>query len=313
MTMPNKTFGAEEPMSSGSAPPLGQAGRAYVLLVLTTLIWGGNAVAGRLAVGQVSPMALTSIRWLVVCVILAVIGQERLKADWPILRPRLGWIALLGMSGYTGFNALFYSAAHYTGAVNLAILQGAIPMIVFLGVLAVYGTPIRATQIAGLVLTFVGIALVAAKGHPETLLNLDFNIGDLLMLTACLLYGGYTVGLRSRPPASDIGFFTIMAAAAFVTSLPLLAIEIALGQFQAPTPFGWLVAVWIGIFPSLLSQLFYMRGVAIIGPGRAGIFANLVPIFGAALAVMVLGEPFGWFHAVALCLVVGGIVWAQRG
>lgn len=299
-------------MSAGSTAAPSGAERAYLLLTLTTLIWGGNAVAGRLAVGHVSPMALTSLRWLVVCIILAVIGRRRLAADWPILRPRLGTVALMGVSGYTGFNALFYFAAHHTGAVNLAILQGSIPVAVFVGALLVYGTPIRPGQIAGIVLTIVGVGLVAFKGSLAALAALELNIGDLLMLIACLLYGGYTLALRDRPKASDLGFFTIMAAAAFLISLPLVAAEIALGRFQAPTPFGWMVTIWIGVFPSLVSQLLYMRGVALIGPGRAGIFANLVPIFGAGLAVLFLGEPFGWYHAVGLAMVVGGIVWAQR-
>lgn len=287
--------------------------RAYLLLVLTALIWGGNAVASRIAVGEVSPMALTALRWLLVCGLLAWMTRDTLKADWPHLRPRLGSLATIGILGYTGFNALFYSAAHFTGAVNIAILQGSIPMVVFIGAFLVHGTPIRPGQIAGMGLTLVGIALVATKGHIETLLALGFNFGDILMLIACVLYGGYTIALRNRPKeASDLGFFTVMAVAAFVTSLPLVAVEVAMGHFQAPTPKGWLVALWIALFPSFLSQILYMRGVAAIGPGRAGIFANLVPIFGAGLAVTFLGEPFGWYHAVGLVLVVGGIVWAQR-
>jgi drug/metabolite transporter (DMT)-like permease len=299
-------------MTADTAGARTSATRAYLFLTLTTIMWGGNAIAGQLAVGQVSPLLLTSLRWLFVCVALGLFARRHLVRDWPILKPRLGSIAAMGILGYTGFNALFYLAAHYTRGVNIAILQGAIPVFVFIGAYLAYGTRIRVAQTLGMVSTLIGVALVAAKGSLTTLLTLDFNFGDLLMLVACVLYGGYTVALRSRPAASDLGFFTIMAAAAFVTSLPLVAIEAARGQLQMPTPWGWVVTLWIAIFPSLLSQLFYMRGVAMIGPGRAGIFANLVPIFGAAMAVGFLGEPFGWYHAVGIGLVVGGIVWAQR-
>jgi drug/metabolite transporter (DMT)-like permease len=74
---------------------------------------------------------------------------------------------------------------------------------------------------------------------------------------------------------------------------------------------GWMVMLYVAIFPSCLAQLFFLRGVDLIGPGRAGVFINLVPVFAAVLGVGLLGEPFGWYHAVALALVIGGIWLAQ--
>ena len=79
-----------------------------------------------------------------------------------------------------------------------------------------------------------------------------------------------------------------------------------------PTWQGWLVTLYVAIFPSCLAQLFYLRGVDLIGPGRAGVFVNLVPVFAAILAVALINEPFALFHAVALVLVIGGIWLAQR-
>jgi drug/metabolite transporter (DMT)-like permease len=111
---------------------------------------------------------------------------------------------------------------------------------------------------------------------------------------------------------SGLGFFTAMAAAAFVTSVPLLALEIITGGYIQPTLKGLAGLLYAALFPSLLAQIFYMRGVALIGPGRAGVFINLVPVFGALLAVLLLGEAFAAYHAVALVLVVLGIAIAER-
>jgi drug/metabolite transporter (DMT)-like permease len=97
-----------------------------------------------------------------------------------------------------------------------------------------------------------------------------------------------------------------------VTSLPLVAYEMAAGTVQWPTPKGWLIMLFIGLFPSFLAQLFFMRGVELIGPGRAGLFVNLVPVFGALMAVLILGEPFHLYHAAALVFVLGGIFIAER-
>jgi drug/metabolite transporter (DMT)-like permease len=109
-----------------------------------------------------------------------------------------------------------------------------------------------------------------------------------------------------------IAFFTLLALISAVTSVPLLILEAATTGLQMPTLQGWLVTLFVAIFPSCLAQIFFLRGVDMIGPGRAGVFVNLVPVFAAILAVLLLNEPFAPFHAVALVLVIGGIWLAQR-
>lgn len=284
----------------------------YVLLALTTLMWGGNAVASRLAIGQISPMVLTVLRWFVAIAILAIIGRGRLQADWPQLKARLGYLVMLGIIGLTAFNALMYVAAYSTSGVNLTIIQGAVPVFVLIGAYFAYRTQIRIVQGVGVLLTLAGLAVIASKGHLENLLGLKFALGDVLMVVASAFYAAYTVALQRRPAVSGLGLFTVLAGIACLTGLPLLAAEIATGHAYWPTLTGWLVLAYVAVFPSLLAQLFYMRGIDLIGPGRAGIFVNLVPVFGSALSVVILGEPFGWHQAIALMLVLGGIVWAQK-
>jgi len=288
-------------------------GRPYVLLILTTLGWAGNAVASRLAVGEISPMALTTLRWGIVCLLLAMLTRREVAAAWPALRPRWRYVLALAATGFTAFNALMYLAAHSTGAVNLTILQGAIPVFVLIGALAVFGTRIRALQAMGAALTLAGVALVAGRGDLTALLQLDFAIGDVLMLIACAAYAGYTLALRNRPAIPAFAFFAVLAGAALLVSIPLLLTEVVTGAVIWPTVTGWWILLYVALFPSLLSQIFFMRGVELIGPGRAGLFVNLVPIFGALLAVLLLGEPFRAYHALALALVLGGIWLAERG
>jgi drug/metabolite transporter (DMT)-like permease len=290
------------------------AGNAYLLLAFTMLCWGGNAVASRMAVGVLSPMVLVSVRWLVVVAILALVARRQLAADWPRLRRRLPWIFLMGALGFTAFNALFYLAAHSTTAVNLGIVQGAIPVFVLLGALMLHRVPIAGVQVAGILVTLLGVVVVATRGDLETLLRLTFAQGDLIMIVACLLYSGYTLNLRKRPAVSGLGFFCGLALAAFVTTLPLVALEVAAGEDLWPTTWeGLAIILYVALFPSFLAQIGFMRGVALIGAGRAGIFVNLVPVFAAVLAVLILGEPFELFHAAALALVLGGIYLAERG
>ena len=218
----------------------------------------------------------------------------------------------MGALGFTAFNALFYTAAHRTSALNLSILQGAIPAFVLIGARLAFGVRIGGWQAFGTFVTMVGVVAIASQGDLAKLLALAFNQGDMLILLACVFYAGYTVGLRDRPRISGLGFFAAMAAVAFVTSIPLLALEIASGGFIAPTLKGLAVLLYAALLPSLIAQIFYMRGVELIGPGRAGVFVNLVPVFGALLAVVLLGEALALYHIVALTLVVVGIGIAQR-
>jgi drug/metabolite transporter (DMT)-like permease len=154
---------------------------------------------------------------------------------------------------------------------------------------------------------------VASNGSLAALARLQFNVGDLMMLAACVLYAAYAVALRSIPTeAGAIGFFFGLAMAAFVTSLPLLAIEVLTGGLQLPTPKGWGVLTYVALAPSFVCQVLFIRAVALIGPQRAGLFINLVPVFGALAAVIVLGEHFGLHHALGLGLVLAGIVVSEQ-
>jgi len=284
----------------------------YVMLGLTMFFWGAHAVVARFSVGQISPMVLTAGRWLGVAILLFTFCRSDVREGLVALKRYPRFMILMGTLGYTVFNVMMYQAAQYTTAVNISLLQGAIPIFVLLGAFLLYGTPVRGLQIIGVAITFVGVVFVATNGHPERLRDLEFNLGDILMIVACAFYAGYTVKLKERPAMRGPVFFAALAIVAGLASIPFLMAEIIAGKAQLPTVQGWAVLAFVAVFPSFLSQIFFMRGVELIGPGRAGIFANLVPVIGAGLAVLFLSEPFGWHHAAALMLVLGGIAIAER-
>jgi drug/metabolite transporter (DMT)-like permease len=285
--------------------------RAYsnapLMLSLATLGWGGNTIASRLAVGEITPMALIFLRWSVVVIILLFTHGREMKAAFPIMRPRLIWIALMGGLGMTMFNALFYIAAHSTTAVNLGIIQSTMPGLILLGSFLVYGARINRIQSIGLAIAFAGVVVVVTRGSLEQLFYLTFNVGDLLMLLACLFYSGYTIGLRNRPNIGGMVMMGYFAVAAWLTTIPLMLIEGQVTGILWPDLGGWGIILYVAIMPSLLSQVFFMRGVDLIGPGQAGLYTNLVPIYGAILAVIILGETLHLYHVMALGLVFYGI------
>jgi len=287
------------------------ASNPYLLLTLTMLMWSANGIAGRVAIGEVSPMVIVMLRWLISCSLLFAFDFLRIREDWLVLKLHIVRLVLGAIFGFTGFNALFYLSAHHTSAVNMTILQGSLPIFVLMGAALFQRTPLTLLQAIGIPFTLAGVIAVASQGQLDVLLAFNFNIGDIGLVIACLSYAIYTLMLRNRPKVSGIGFFAIVAMAAFITSLPLLGLEMALGEAQWPTVEGWMIVAFIGICPSLLAQLFFLKAVELIGPGRAANFTNLVPIFGPLLAIILLGEPFHLYHAVALMLVLGGITLAE--
>ncbi|WP_428247550.1 DMT family transporter [Ferrovibrio sp.] len=286
-------------------------GNAYLLLTLTMMMWAGHAAVSRLAVGEISPASLTFLRWFIVAGIMLGFSSAGLRQYWPVLKPRMVYLALMGALGYTSYNILLYWSAHSTTAINISIINGAMPALIFIFALAFFGQRVTALQWIGMLVSMAGVILTGAKGDVQHLLDLSINHGDLLILIAAILYSGYSVLLRKRPLVPSLVFFAAMTPAALVSSFIPLGMEIATGEFFWPSTKGWLLLIYVAIFPSLLSQIFFIRAVELIGAGRAGLFSNLVPLFGAGFAMLILGETLALYHVVSLVLVLGGILLAE--
>lgn len=284
-----------------------------VLLLLTAFIWGANAVAGKLSVGHISPMSLTLLRWVGALILLFPFAGPHLRSDGPAIRRHWLYFVGLGLLGFTSFNALFYVAMGYTSAINAMIIQAAMPLVVFVGMFLFFHIRVSVLQVVGFALTLVGVLLVASHGHPETILALDLNIGDAMILASTTIFGVYTILLSRKPRVHWLSSIFLLSLGGALGAVPLLVWEVAAGLTFAPDAQGLLILAFTIVFPSILSQALYIKGVETIGANRANIFVNTVPVFGAILAVLILAEPFHAYHLVALSLVLGGIALAERG
>ena len=286
--------------------------RAYALLTAVASCWAVNTILAKLAVGEISPMALVSVRWFFSLSLVCAIALPSLRRDWEVLRKYLGLLLTLGAVGFATFNGLLYLAAHHTSALNISILQGVIPVFVLLGVALSPGGGLVPLQLLGVAVTHAGVVVVAAGGDLRGLAAFTLNLGDGLIMGACAIYAGYTVWLRNRPQIAPLSQFAIMAAGAWFASWPMLIAEIGLVGPQETTLRGWGIALATAVFPSLLAQVWFIRGVELIGPSRAGSFVNLVPVLAALLSVMILGERFMLYHGIGLALVFGGIALSEQ-
>lgn len=288
----------------------------YLILVLTVAFWGGNVVAGKAAVGHIDPYVLTVLRWTGALLVILPFAVKPLKTDWPALR-RNWWLFLFfGAFGFATFNTLVYVAAHYTSGVNNALLQVAVNIFVMLLNFILFRTRVRALQLAGVAISIAGVATVATHGDLTRILALDINFGDFLVIIACLVYAIYSVTLRYRPATHWLSFLFATMLAAMGAALVFQAtlgggLDAFVRALPQITPLGWLIAAYTVVFPSLISQMFYVRGVELIGPNRASLFINLIPFFGALGSILILGERLEAFHVAAGALIIIGIVLAE--
>jgi drug/metabolite transporter (DMT)-like permease len=288
----------------------------YLILLLTVIFWGGNSVAGKAAVGHIDPYVLITLRWVGAFLIILPFALKSLAPDLPRIMAKWPLFLFYGAIGFTSFNALLYVAAYYTSGVNLSLDQVAINIMVMVGNFIFFRVRVRALQVVGVLVTILGVAVTATHGDLTRLVALDVNFGDLLVLVACLAYAIYSLLLRYRPATDWKSFNFATFLVALVTALLFQAtIGGGFGAFIEGvgriTPLGWAIAAYTVLFPSLISQMLYVRGVEQIGPNRASLFINLIPLFGALGSVLVLGESLEGFHIVATVLIVAGIVLAE--
>ena len=284
----------------------------YVLLTITALVWGGNAVAGKLAVGHVSPFLLTHLRWMFACAVLLPFGLPHLRREWLEIRANLPFLVTLGIIGFAIFNNLMYLALNYTSAINVSIEQASMPLIVFALNYVLFRTRVTAYQVIGFIITLLGVLLTATRGDLLSIANQNLNVGDVIMLGAIMVYGIYSVFLKNKPQIHLLSLMSVLAIAAYIGTIPFAAYEYSSGSLIWPDFQGWGVVIYAALFPSLVSQLFWVMGLEKIGSNRGGLFINLVPIFGALLAIVILGEKFQLYHALGLTFVLGGIALAQK-
>lgn len=285
----------------------------YFLLMLAPLIWGGHAVIGKLATGDIAPMTLTFLRWVVVLLVLLPIVFPHLKKDRAVIKRHLPVLFAYGCFGFAAFNMLNYTALHHTTALNVALVQAAIPMIILLLNFVIFRQRLFIAQVIGLLLAFIGVLLIITDGSAGKVIEMRVNRGDVLMLIACVLYAGYSIVLRYKPPMSWLSFIFVLGVSALLTATPFMIYEV----LHTETPIVWsfsslIIVLYVSVFASIVGQIAYAKGVSLIGANRAGFALNLVPLFGALMAVVFLGEAFRWFHLAGLLLIMGGIALSER-
>jgi drug/metabolite transporter (DMT)-like permease len=284
----------------------------YLLLSLTALFWAGNIVLGRYVAGHVPPVTLSCVRWIGAFFMLLPFAWPHLARDWPVLRARLPLMIGLSATGFAINNALSYWALQYTEALNALLIQSAGPLFVALWSLILFGVRLTWAQLAGITISLAGVLIIILRGDLGTLAGIRFNLGDVMFAGALLAFGLYSALMPRRPVTHQLSLICFTIACGAILLLPLSIWEYTTGFALKFDTITIVTLVYVVIFPSTLAYLFFNRGIALIGPNRAAPFFHLVPVFGSAMAILLLGEQPRLFHLVGYLLVLAGVVVASR-
>jgi drug/metabolite transporter (DMT)-like permease len=281
------------------------------MLSLTALFWSGNVVFGRGVIDHLPPLGLNFWRWTVAVAILLPFTWRVFAVHRGVILRRWKILSILALLGITGFNSLAYIAFQTTTAINAALINSLMPIIVVAITVIGFREPIGARQILGLASALIGALVILTGGDLETLLALKFTRGDIVMFLGVLGYALYSVLLRYRPPELEgIGLLAVIGVYGLVFALPLYVLETI---FLKPMPVSMVsvgMVVYVALFASVLAYTFWNRGVAVVGPNRASLFVNLMPAFTAILAITLLGEALHAFHVAGMALIFGGLLLA---
>lgn len=284
----------------------------YLLLSFTALFWAGNSIVARGARELVPPVALSFWRWTLALLLLLPAAWPHLRRDAAALRRSWPIVAVLGALGIGAFNTLLYTGLQTTSAVNGLLLQSIQPgLILLLGVL-LFGERARIAQVLGMALSVAGALIIVSRGDPATLLRLGANRGDLVIACAVVVWSIYSVLLRKRPAVHPLSFLAATMAVGVFAVAPFYVWEVAGGRLIAARPESWLAIAYVCVFPSLIAYLFYNRGIELIGSAATGLYLNVMPVMGAILAVLFLGEEIHSHHVVGVTLIGIGILCATR-
>jgi drug/metabolite transporter (DMT)-like permease len=300
------------PLPSASEPVRWLSNQPYLLLSLTSLFWAGNIVLGRYVAGHVPPMTLSCVRWIGAFFILLPFAWPHLARDWPVLRARLPLMIGLSATGFAINNALSYWALQYTQALNALLIQSSGPLFVALWSLALFGVRLTWAQLAGIVISLAGVLTIILGGDLTALADIRFNKGDIMLAGALMSFGLYSALMPRRPVTHQLSLITFTTGCGALLLLPFAIWEYSTGftlKFDTATI---ATVIYVVVFPSALAYLFFNRGIALIGPNRAAPFFHLMPVFGSAMAILLLGEQPRLFHLIGYLLVLAGIVIASR-
>ena len=287
---------------------------AYIFLIFATLFWSGNFIVGKAAsLFEIPPFTLNFYRWTFAWLILAPFTLNEIFQKKNYILENIKIFIILGITSITVFNSIVYFSLNFTQVISGVLMISTIPVMIifFCWILKIEKTNFY--QILGVIFSLLGVVVIVTKADLGKLLSLNFNKGDLWMVVAMFSWAMYSALLRKKKfELSQISLLQVIISTGLILLLPAYLIEMALGhKVNINLPFI-LTLSYVVLFPGLASFIFWIKGIALIGSNRSGIFLHLMPIFSTILAILIFKEKFMTFHLIGVIFIITGIVLSSK-
>jgi drug/metabolite transporter (DMT)-like permease len=285
-----------------------------LLLIIANMIWGGNFVIGRIAADYFPPVTFSLLRWLLAFLILSTFMikpiKEHLNTLW-----KYKWILLLmSVTGIAGYNTIVYFSLHYTTSINASMVNSTSPLVIAIFSVFMLKEKLTMNQIAGILISFIGVAFIITKGSLDVLLDFSFNKGDLFILVAVVFWGIYSI--MNKKYSKVLPIMPALYITSFIGVLILIPFSIVeMSQPNASvliTPMSIFIIAYVGILASIIAFFSWNIGVSILGPSRSGIYINLLPVFAAIFATVFTDETIHWYQIAGGIIVILGVVLSSK-
>jgi drug/metabolite transporter (DMT)-like permease len=285
-----------------------------VLFALTaTLLWSVNFVIASGIKGHIPPLGLAFWRWTTACVALAPFALRSTLKNKTILLQNKGYLIITAILGVTIFNTLIYFAGKTTSAINLSLIAISIPIFIVAISRIVFKEKVSAIKMVGIATIITGVLVLITKGSIQSLLEINFTIGDLLMLLACFFFACYTILVRLKPKEipSKVFLFTIFIIGTILL-LPFYIWEhLYYNQvtFDSTTIYA---TSYVGICASLISYYLWNEAICLIGTSKTALIYYLIPVFSGILAYFFLNQAIILTQIISMGIIITGLLLTNK-
>ena len=285
----------------------------YLCAVAATLFWSGNFTVARGVTENIPPVTLAFWRWTTAALILSPFALKAFIRDWEIIKSNIFYLIAISILGVSLFNTLIYIAGHSTTAINMSLIAITFPVFVIIFSKFIYKEVISIHKGIGILLVSAGVITLITKGEPSAIKQIAFSEGDLWMLLAAITFAIYSILLKHKPAKLGTRSFQFSTfSIGLLILMPFYIFESSTTNFQIQSVNKTTLysILYLGIFASLFSYVFWGKAIELIGPTKSSMIYYTLPVFSGVSAYIFLGEELEIIHLISMLLILVGVLTA---
>ena len=283
-------------------------------MVVASLCWSGNFIIGKFAtLFEIPPLSLNVFRWISVWFILIPFTYKEIYKNRNYIKKNFLVISFMGIITISTFNSVVYFALNYTQVINAVLVLAAIPALTIILSSLMKIEKTNLFQIFGLILSIIGIGAIISNGELQRIISLNFNKGDLWMLVCVLSWSLYSTLLKKyKLQISQFSLIQLMVSVGILFLIPQYFYEQSIGLDVNFNKAFFFILFYVVVFPAIVAYYCWQKGVEMIGPNRASMFIQLMPLFSAGMAIIIFSEKFELYHLAGATFIVSGIFLSNK-